>query len=88
MGDQSLKPIPMDHPLFRTVFTVTDLKLSKSSGQSALHGITHNGKLVVVYSPDGLNDSSNSEGCCCCGGNEIHNALEINANILAYAILH
>ena len=55
---------------------------------SVLRGITLNGKIVLLYSPDGLNDSSNAEGCCCCGGNEIQNAMEINANILAYALLH
>ena len=50
--------------------------------------MTHNGKLVVVYSSDGLNDTSHTEGCCCCGGNEIQNSMEINANTLAYALLH
>jgi Domain of unknown function (DUF4159) len=88
MGNDCLKDIALDHEIFRTIFTIKDLNLSKSSGKSSLRGITHNGKLVVVYSADGLNDSSHAEGCCCCGGNEIQNALEINANILAYALLH
>ena len=65
-----------------------DLKLAKSSGESRLRGLTLKGKTVVVYSPDGLNDTSHTEGCCCCGGNEIQNSMEINANILAYALLH
>lgn len=88
MGNDCLKDIPMKHEIFRTIFTIKDLNLSKSNGQSMLRGITHNGKLVVVYSAEGLNDSSNAEGCCCCGGNEIQNSQEINANILAYALLH
>ena len=50
--------------------------------------VTRRDKLVVVYSSDGLNDSHNAKGCCCCGGNEITNGREINANILAYALLH
>jgi len=87
-GKDCLKDIALDHEIFRTVFTIKDLNLSKSSGQSSLRGITLNGKIVVVYSGDGLNDSHNAEGCCCCGGNEIQNAMEINANILAYALLH
>ena len=29
-----------------------------------------------------------TEGCCCCGGNEIENSLEVNVNILVYALLH
>ncbi len=87
-GSESLKDIPMDHEIFRTIFTIKDLKLSKSTGESPLRGITHEGKIVVVYSSEGLNDTSHAEGCCCCGGNEIQNSMEINANILAYALLH
>ena len=87
-GHDSLKDIAMDHEIFRTVFTITDLKLAKSSGEARLRGIYRDGKIVVVYSSDGLNNSSNAEGCCCCGGNEIQNAKEVNANILAYALLH
>jgi hypothetical protein len=87
-GNDCLKDIPLSHDLFRTVFTVKDLKLSHSGPETLLQGLTLNGKIVVVYSPEGLNDSSHADGCCCCGGNEIQNAMEINANILAYALLH
>lgn len=87
-GNDSLKDIPFDHDIFKTVFTIKDLKLAKSTGQSRLQGVTLKNKIVVVYSPDGLNDTSHTEGCCCCGGNEIQNSMELNANILAYALLH
>jgi len=46
------------------------------------------GRLGVVYSPDGLNDTGHTEGCCCCGGNELRNAIEINVNVLAYALTY
>ncbi|MEI6606761.1 MAG: DUF4159 domain-containing protein [Verrucomicrobiota bacterium] len=87
-GNDCLKDIPLNHDIFRTVFSVKDLKLSHSGPETLLKGFTHNGKIVVVYSAEGLNDSSHAEGCCCCGGNEIQNSMEINANILAYALLH
>ena len=87
-GSDSLEDVTMEHPLFRTIFEIKELKLSKSSGESKIRGVTLNGKLVVAYSTDGLNDTSHTEGCCCCGGNEIRNSLELNANILAYALLH
>lgn len=87
-GNDCLKDIALDHEIFRTVYTVKDLKLSKSGGEARLRGMTHKDKIVVVYSSDGLNDTSHTEGCCCCGGNEIQNSMEINANILAYALLH
>ncbi len=88
MGNDSLKDIPMDHEIFRTVFSIKDLELSHGSEEARLRGVFHEDKIVVVFSSDGLNDSSNAEGCCCCGGNEIRNAMEMNANILAYALLH
>lgn len=87
-GNDSLKDISYDHEIFRTIFTVKDMKLSHAGAETMLRGMTHNGKIVVVYSSEGLNDSSHAESCCCCGGNEIQNAMEINANILAYALLH
>ncbi len=63
-GKKSLKDIPMNHALFKTIFTVKSLKLSHG-GMGKLQGITHNGKLVVAFASDGLNDTSNTEGCCC-----------------------
>ncbi len=87
-GNDALKDIPADHEIFRTIFTIKDMKLSHSGPPPVLRGITQNGKIVVVFSAEGLNDSSHAENCCCCGGNEIQNSMEINANILAYALLH
>lgn len=87
-GNDSLKDIPADHEIYRTIFDVKDMKLSHSKDESMLRGVTHNGKIVAVYSVDGLNDTSHTEGCCCCGGNEVLNSMEINANIVAYALLH
>ncbi len=47
------------------------------------------GRLAAVFSPFGLNDTGNAGGgCCCCGGNELKNAKQINANIVAYALIH
>ena len=63
-GKDALKDIPMDHALFNTIFTVKELKLSHG-GKGKLQGITHNDKLVVAFASDGLNDTSNTEGCCC-----------------------
>jgi hypothetical protein len=86
--DQGLKPIPLTHPVFRTVYEIKTLPLAKSAGEGSLEGVEHNGKLVVIYSQHGLNDTHHSAGCCCCGGNEIGNAIDMNVNIVAYALLH
>jgi hypothetical protein len=86
--DNALKKIGMDHPIFRTVHKIKKLKLSHPAGEPSLEGLEINGKLVVVYSPHGLNDTGHTEGCCCCGGNEIANSLEVNINAFVYALLH
>ena len=84
--DRKLAEVPMDHPIFRTVFDVQRLDMSHG-GEAKLLGLTIGGKIVLIYSPDGLNDTGTMHGCCCCGGNEIKNSQKVNANILAYALL-
>jgi Domain of unknown function (DUF4159) len=86
---KKLEAIKMNHPLFRTVNKIKKLNIkSETATKVQLEGLTLNGKLVMVYSPHGLNNTANTKGCCCCGGNEILNALDINVNVLVYAILH
>jgi hypothetical protein len=88
---KQLQKISLNHPMFRTVYSVTSLDTShqKPGGHGAtLEGFTINGKLVLVFSSDGLNDTAHAENCCCCGGDEITNAEFINVNLLAYALLH
>ena len=79
----SLEEIPASHELFSMVHTITP-----RSGSSKLYGIFLNGRLAVLYSPDGLNNASKAKGCCCCGGREHRNAREINVNAVTYALLH
>lgn len=60
----ALSNIKQDHALYKTIFTIKELKC-KSGKTTKLQGITINDKLVVCYTPDGLNDTSHTEGCCC-----------------------
>lgn len=87
-GADNLKKIPMDHPMFRTVHEIKELKLSHGGAPPQLEGIEIDGKMVSVYSSQGLNDTAHTEGCCCCGGNEIVNCILVNVNIFVYALLH
>ena len=86
----SLKPIPMNHIIFRIINKIDKIELTHgfSPIKKQLLGLEINGKLVLVFSPHGLNDTAHTEGCCCCGGNEIKNSIKINVNILAYALTH
>ena len=84
--EAELEKLPMSHPVFHTVCDIETLR-TKHGAPNPLEGISMDGRLLVVYSRDGLNDTSHTSGCCCCGGNEILNAEQINLNILAYALM-
>ena len=87
-GKDCFRDLPMDHPVFSTVNAIKKLELKKVSSAPKLVGLEINGKIAVIYSHHGLNDTAHAEGCCCCGGNEIVNAIDVNTNILVYAVLH
>lgn len=80
-----MQQLELSHPVFHTVYDID--KLNAKHGQPRpLEGISIGHRLAVLYSQDGLNDTSHTQGCCCCGGNEITNAETVNVNILAYAL--
>ncbi len=88
LGEEKLQRLSTGHAVFGTVFRIDDLGLKKSEGTGHLEGVEQDGRLVLIYSADGLNNTANAPGCCCCGGNELTNSLQLNVNILAYALLH
>jgi hypothetical protein len=88
----TMEKISMSHPLFHTVFEIRSVTLKKG-GSAHLEGLEIDGKIVMVYSAEGLNDTANAtkkggKKCCCCGGNEIKNSQQINVNIFTYALTH
>ena len=89
LPDAKLEDLPMEHEIFSTVYEIRSLKNKRRFNNQPLQGLFANGRLVMVYGPEGLNDTKNAGGdCCCCGGNEWLNARLINVNLLAYALTH
>lgn len=86
-AEAPMKPIGKDHVIFHTVYEIKELQ-AKHGVPRPLDGVTLGGRLGVLYSADGLNDTAHASGCCCCGGNEITNAVKINVNVLAYALMY
>ncbi len=88
--DAELKVLESDHPVFHTVYDVVSSKYKKGSDRlPELRTISLDGRVVLLWSPDGLNDTEFAgDDCCCCGGNEIKSARKLNVNILAYALTH
>ncbi|MCC5848541.1 MAG: DUF4159 domain-containing protein [Verrucomicrobia bacterium] len=90
--ERELVKLEPEHPIFHTVHDV-GVSAYRSGGSRfpELYGLEIDGRIVLVYSPEGLNDTANMNkdaGCCCCGGNEIRTANSINMNLLAFALTH
>ncbi|MEW4453409.1 DUF4159 domain-containing protein [Bremerella sp. JC817] len=85
--DHPLTALDMEHPIFHTVNDIETLK-GWHADPRPIEGVSIGGRIGVIFSNDGLNDTKHTQGCCCCGGNEITNAEEINVNILAYALTY
>ena len=81
--------LDFDHPAFHTVYDIDRLVAKRTGAPPQLEGVEIDGRLALVYSREGLNDTANAgPNCCCCGGNEIRNARDVNVNLLAYALMH
>ena len=88
--DLALKPLGPDHPIYHSVYDITQSNY-KSGGPKLPHldALEIDGRIVLIFSPDGLNDTADAgPNCCCCGGNEVKSARKLNVNILAYALTH
>ena len=85
-GTGCLSEVGLDHAIFRTLFPIAAAPLSHG-GTASFKGLTLDGRLVCLFSPEGLNDTAHTQGCCCCGGNEVKAAEEIVANALIFALI-
>jgi hypothetical protein len=86
--NQKLTAVALNHPIYRTVYEVKAVETTHARRKAQLEAITQNGNIVVIFSPDGLNDTAHAQNCCCCGGDEVGQAEYINVNILSYALFH
>jgi len=88
--DVQLLRLDADHPIYHSVYDITQSNY-KTGGPRLPHleALQIDGRVVMIWSPDGLNDTANAAPeCCCCGGNEVKSARKLNVNILAYALTH
>lgn len=86
-GEKALASLSIEHPLFHTVYEIDHIDVRRAGGRTPIQGMVTDGRVRMLYSPLGLNDTGNAGGdCCCCGGSEIKNARLINVNALGYAL--
>lgn len=88
----SLTPLAPDHEVFHALYDINEF-VSRRRAPVAIEGLEIDGRLAVIFSAQGLNDSAGAgvdehgASCCCCAGDEIVGARFLNANILLYAML-
>ncbi len=86
-GEDQLVGLDPKHALFHTVYDIDHIDVRRPGGRTPIQAMTTDGRVRVLYSPLGLNDTGNAGAdCCCCGGSEIKNARLINVNALGYAL--
>ncbi|MEM9110358.1 MAG: DUF4159 domain-containing protein [Planctomycetota bacterium] len=86
-GRNQLVGLDTKHALFHTVYDIDHIDVRRPGGRTPIQAMTSEGRVRVLYSPLGLNDTGNAGGdCCCCGGSEIKNARLINVNAMGYAL--
>ncbi|MEM6551101.1 MAG: DUF4159 domain-containing protein [Planctomycetota bacterium] len=88
--DHETTVLSADHPVFHTVYDIQYSVYKRGQRKlPELHGLEIDGRIALIWSPDGLNDTANAgPSCCCCGGNEVKSARAINVNLLAYALTY
>lgn len=86
--DVPLQRVPMTHAIFSLVYEIPRLTLKHGGETTQVEALTINGRIVLVYSREGLNDAMHAKGCCCCGGDQINEGEKVNVNLLTYALLY
>jgi len=86
--DATLVTLDAGHEVFHRVYDVEYSRYRSGAARlPTLHGLDIDGRLALVWSPDGLNDTAAIGGdCCCCGGDEAQAARRLNVNLLLYAL--
>ncbi|MCS7192686.1 MAG: DUF4159 domain-containing protein [Armatimonadetes bacterium] len=92
LPEAKLKPIPLNHPLYRVPYRIDKIVPARRGGKTFHEGIELDGRLVLVY-------SQNAEECswqswrwtgpmCACLPPEFEYAFRFGVNLVYYALTH
>lgn len=85
--ETALERLADDHPLFDGIYAIDALRAQKAGGDPHLLGMHVDGRLALVYSPNGLSATAElARECCCCGGDELANARPVLVNLLTWVL--
>lgn len=92
LPEAKLKPIPLNHPLYRVPYRIDKIVPARRGGKTFHEGMELNGRLVLVY-------SQNAEECswqswrwagpmCACLPPDFEYAFRFGVNLVYYALTH
>lgn len=73
LPEAALVELPMDHPVFHTLFDVQDF-ISRKRQPVRIMGVEIEGRLAILYSPQGLNDTNEAGGLSPDGARRVESA--------------
>ena len=95
--DNKLKPLPPEHPVFHTFYTVEQAKCLSGASESGarterplLRGIDVDGRTVVIFSPMALTCGWTRRATCTatCKRFATDDAFKLGINVIIYALTH
>ncbi|MBI1367108.1 MAG: DUF4159 domain-containing protein [Planctomycetes bacterium] len=89
LPEAGLTKLDYNHPIFHVVDDIEALAAVSGKPDPPIYAIEYQGRVVGVFSPNGLNETDEAgEVCECCCGHEIAHAGLLKVNLLAYALTH
>lgn len=95
LPEAALQPLPLDHPVFSSVFKLQEVSYSPAAqaaqaglNQPVLQGILLNGDLKIIYSPYDLEAGWEGLEHPLARAYESGSALQLGVNLILYAMTH
>jgi hypothetical protein len=87
--NESVQPLPYDHPIYRTFYTIGSVQNLHENRDIHLEGLTHDGRIVAVICEDGLCCAFSMDNQCNVGhGVSPDDGKKLALNIGVYAMTH
>lgn len=87
--NESVEPLPYDHPIYRTFYTIGSVQNLHENRDIHLEGLTHDGRIVAVICEDGLCCAFSMDNQCNIGhGVSPDDGKKLALNIAVYAMTH
>ena len=88
LPEGKLEILPMDHPLFHSLYRIDRITGGDKLIQPYMEGVTIRDRLAVIYTDNDLGCAWEGHPCRPGGEEQRENAFRLGMNIVAYAMTH